>query len=103
MYTQCVEYVDNMPAFCILCTMYAKGRHSVYMACVVTIVFNMYVCLCMACTHCIHTVWCVCVVGFQDIVFLPSRASVFTTFLKNCGRGESLKTSTCPKTVFWGK
>ena len=37
--------------------------------------------------------------GFQDIAFLPTRASFSTTFLKNCGRGESLGTTTCPKTV----
>ena len=41
--------------------------------------------------------------GFQDVVFLPFRASFFTTFLKNCGRGESLETSTCLKTVVGGK
>ena len=32
--------------------------------------------------------------GFQDVVFLSSRASFSTTFLKNCGRGESLGTTT---------
>ena len=37
--------------------------------------------------------------GFQDLAFLPSRACFFTTFLTNCGRGESLVTTTCLKTV----
>ena len=37
--------------------------------------------------------------GFQDVEYLPSRASFFTTFLKNCGRGESLRTTTCLKAV----
>ena len=41
--------------------------------------------------------------GFHDIVFLPTRASFSTTFLKYCSRGESLRTTTCPKTVIWGK
>ena len=36
--------------------------------------------------------------GFQDLAFLLSRASLPTTFLKNCGRGESLGKTTCPKT-----
>ena len=40
---------------------------------------------------------------FQDVEFLPSRARFSTTFLKNCGRGESLRTTTCPKTVVGGK
>ena len=39
---------------------------------------------------------------FLDVAFLPSRAISFTTFLKNCGRGESLGTTTCPKTVARG-
>ena len=33
--------------------------------------------------------------GFQDVTFLPSRASFSTTLLKNCGRGKSLRTTTC--------
>ena len=37
--------------------------------------------------------------GFQNIAFLPSRASFPTTFLKNCGRGECLVTITCLKTI----
>ena len=41
--------------------------------------------------------------GFQDVVLLPSRASFSTTFLKNCGRGESLGTTTCLITVVGGK
>ena len=41
--------------------------------------------------------------GFQDVAFLPSKASLPTTFHTNCGRGESLRTTTCPKTVVGGK
>ena len=41
--------------------------------------------------------------GFHDVVLLPSRASFSTTFLKNCGRGESLVTTTCHKTVVGGR
>ena len=41
--------------------------------------------------------------GFQDVAFLPSIASFSTTFLKNCGRGESLRATTCPTTVVVGK
>ena len=37
--------------------------------------------------------------GFQDVAFLPSRASFFTTFLKNCDRRESLWIITCLKIV----
>ena len=38
--------------------------------------------------------------GFQDVVFLFSEASfTTTTFLGNCGRGERLRTITCPKSV----
>ena len=37
--------------------------------------------------------------GFQDVAFLPFRASYSTTFLLNCRRGESLETITCLKTV----
>ena len=40
---------------------------------------------------------------FQDVAFLPSRASLSTTFLKTCGRGESFVTTTCHKTVAKGK
>ena len=36
--------------------------------------------------------------GYQDVVFLSSLHSYCTIFLKNCGRGESLMTTTCPKT-----
>ena len=36
---------------------------------------------------------------FQDVVFLPSGASFSTTFLKNCGRGESLGSTTCLNAV----
>ena len=41
--------------------------------------------------------------GYQDVAFLPSRASFSTTFLKNCGRGESLGTTTFLKTVVGGR
>ena len=37
--------------------------------------------------------------GFQGVEFLPSKGSFSTTFLNNCGTGESLKTITCAKTV----
>ena len=42
-------------------------------------------------------------VGFQDVVFLPSQARFSTTFLKNCGRGEGLRTTICLETVVGGK
>ena len=42
-------------------------------------------------------------IGFQDVAFLPSRTSFPPYFLKNCGRGESLRITTCPKTVIGGK
>ena len=41
--------------------------------------------------------------GFQDVAFLPDRARSSTTFLKNCHRGESLMTTTYPKTATGGK
>ena len=41
--------------------------------------------------------------GFQDVALMQSRASFSTTFHKNCGRGESLGTTTCPKTVVGDK
>ena len=41
--------------------------------------------------------------GFQDVAFLPSRASLCATFLRNCDRGESHGTSSCPKVVAGGK
>ena len=37
--------------------------------------------------------------GIHDVQLLPSRASFSTTFHTNHGRGESLGTTTCPKTV----
>ena len=36
---------------------------------------------------------------FQDVAFLPSGASFSTTFLENCGTGDSLGTITCLKAV----
>ena len=33
--------------------------------------------------------------GFQDVAFLPSRASFSTTFLRNHGRSESIRTTAC--------
>ena len=41
--------------------------------------------------------------SFHDAVCLPSRASFSATFLKNCGRGEVLRTTTYPITVGGGK
>ena len=40
---------------------------------------------------------------FQDVAFLPSRASFSTTFPKNCGRGKRLRTTICHRTVVGGK
>ena len=37
--------------------------------------------------------------GFQDAIFLTSRASFHTIVLTNYGRGECLGTATCLKTV----
>ena len=37
--------------------------------------------------------------SFQDVAFIPSRASFSTTFLKHCDIGECLGTSTCLKTM----
>ena len=36
-----------------------------------------------------------------SVAVLPSYF-FFTTFLKNCGTGESLWITTCDKTVVWG-
>ena len=40
---------------------------------------------------------------FVDVVFTLSRAWLSTTFRIYCGRGESFGTTTCFKTVPWGK
>ena len=41
---------------------------------------------------------------FQDVVFLPPPPpATFSTFRKKCGRGESLRTPKCRKTVVGGK
>ena len=40
--------------------------------------------------------------GFQDVVFLPPCWS-YTTYLKNCCRGESPGTTTCQKNLVRGK
>ena len=37
--------------------------------------------------------------GNQYVVLLPSRTSFSTMFHKNSGRGESLGTTTCRKTI----
>ena len=37
--------------------------------------------------------------GFQDVAVLLTRASFYTTFLINCGMGESVVTTTCDNTV----
>ena len=39
---------------------------------------------------------------FHDVAFLPSPASLSTTILKYCGRGEIFGTTTCPKSVDGG-
>ena len=41
--------------------------------------------------------------GFQDKVFLSSRAYFCTTHLSNCGRGEGVMTTTCLGTLDRGK
>ena len=41
--------------------------------------------------------------GFDYVAFLPSLASFSTTFRKDCGRGEGLGITTCPKCVVLGK
>ena len=40
---------------------------------------------------------------FLEVALLLSRASCFITYLKDLDRGEHLRTTKCPKTVFWGK
>ena len=42
---------------------------------------------------------CVC---FQDAVFLPTRSSFYTTFLRNCGRGLAFGITTGLRTEVWG-
>ena len=37
--------------------------------------------------------------GFQNVALLPSSACLSITFLKNCGRGEDLRTDTCLEAV----
>ena len=37
--------------------------------------------------------------GLQDVALLSFRTSFHTIFLKNCGRGEGLGTTTCLATV----
>ena len=41
--------------------------------------------------------------GFQDVALLPSTASFYTNYQKNCGGGKSLRTTTCLKTEVVGK
>ena len=41
--------------------------------------------------------------GFQYVGLLPSRASFYTSFLKDCGRDENLIAATCLSTVFRSK
>ena len=41
--------------------------------------------------------------GFQDVHFLPSSASLFATCLKTCGGGEGLGSTTCLRTVVGSK
>ena len=40
---------------------------------------------------------------FQDVAFLHLQASFSTTFLKNCGKGEDLESTTCPIIVVQDK
>ena len=40
--------------------------------------------------------------ALQDTVFLPSSASYLTTFLIDCGRGDSLGNMTCLRAVVGG-
>ena len=51
--------------------------------------------------------WELCVgellIAFLDVAFLSSQASFSTTFLKNCGSGESHGTTTYPRAVVGGK
>ena len=51
----------------------------------------------------IHDEFLDSIMDFQDVAFLPSRASSSTTFLKNCGRGYNLGTATCLQTVVGAK
>ena len=37
--------------------------------------------------------------GFHNVTFLLSEASFSATFLNNCGRGESLRTTTCLRSL----
>ena len=39
------------------------------------------------------------IIGFQDVAFPPLQASYNTTFLRHCGGGKSLGTTTCLRTV----
>ena len=41
--------------------------------------------------------------GFQHVALQPSQASIYTTFLKKCGRGYGLGTTMYPRTVVGGK
>ena len=41
-------------------------------------------------------------IGFQNVAVLLSLSS-FSAFLNNYGRGDSLGTTICVKTNFWGK
>ena len=42
--------------------------------------------------------------GFQDVAFVPSRASFHNNFfLKDSNRGQGFRTTTYPKTVVGGK
>ena len=41
--------------------------------------------------------------GFQDVGFLPSRATLYTTFPKYCGKELRLGTATCHKNVVGSK
>ena len=41
--------------------------------------------------------------GFNDVASMPSQSSFSTTVPKSCDRSESLRITTCSKTVVAGK
>ena len=45
----------------------------------------------------------VLLMGFPDVAFLPSRASLTPHFLKKCCNGESLMITICLRTVVGGR
>ena len=57
--------------------------------------YNFFGCVVLCMCHCVGEV----VMGFQDVVILPSRASFSTIFFENCGNGEGLRSIKCLKVV----